>query len=228
MGWNVSDTPLECASFFQSLNALGLDVRYAVEVLDSGVTVPLHVAEQALIEHASAHRVKEFTLGRSVAKRAVAQYSGQKMADIAILKTPKGLPLWPDNTVGSISHSQNIAIAVCASQTHCKTLGVDIEKIRTVNPLLEKKILAHNESLNAWGGECNRALITLFSVKESIYKAVCSLAGQVVTVKNFSVIPLANNSFRCDVSELVNRPNTVIEGRYKAMCDAVISVAYSA
>lgn len=226
MGWDVSDTPLECDSFFQALNARGLHISHAVDVLDSGMTLPLHTSEEALIEHASAHRVKEFTLGRSAAKRALAQHSGQKTTDIAIVKTSNGLPFWPEGVVGSISHSQNTAIAVCAAQAHCKALGVDIETIRAVNPRIEKKILTQNESLDDWGGNHNQALVTLFSVKESIYKAACSLAGQVIEFKNFSVTPLANNAFICDVSEWVNRPNTVIEGRYECMQDTVISLAY--
>lgn len=204
-----------------------MNVSHAVGVIGVGSLPPLHASEMALIQHASAHRIQEFTLGRSVAKQAVlAQNADQDKTGLAILKTPEGLPVWPEGIVGSISHTHNMAVAVCASNTQVKALAVDIEKKRTVNTSLERKLLTENECLQGWGGEPQRALVTLFSIKESIYKAACALAEQPVTLKPFSVTPLENNQFMCDVGELIGRSNVNIKGHYAWFDDVVISLAY--
>lgn len=222
--------PPNFSLFFQSLEQLGLNLSHAVDVVGVGGVQPLHASEMDLVQHASPQRIQEFTLGRNVAKQAVTQYihgtSNHHVSDIAILKTTQGLPIWPEGIVGSISHTHNLAVAVCADQKKVKALGVDVEKMRAVNTKLKNKLLTEHECLQSWGGEHHQALVTLFSVKESIYKTACAIAEQPISLKPFSVTHIKNNQFICDVSDMVGGSNVMVKGRYAHVDTAVISLAY--
>ncbi|EPB6720046.1 4'-phosphopantetheinyl transferase [Vibrio fluvialis] len=134
-------------------------------------------------------------LQRAVSKRQVEFIAGRVAACDALQAagvTPQMLavgehraPRWPQGVVGSISHNENLALAVAQrvdSDVDALQLGVDVESRiderslpaiqSTIATAQEAAILAR-VSLNA--AQC---VTTLFSAKESLFKALYSRVGQ--------------------------------------------------
>lgn len=87
----------------------------------------LHPEEAALIAQAVPRRQAAFVDGRWCAHAALAQQPQLDDAHRAIAAGPRGEPLWPAGYCGSISHSEQLRIAVVAPQTHLHGIGVDCE-----------------------------------------------------------------------------------------------------
>lgn len=134
-------------------------------------------------------------LQRAVTKRQVEFIAGRVAACDALQAagvTPQMLavgehraPRWPQGVVGSISHNENLALAVAQrveSGADALLLGVDVES-RIDNrslPAIQSTIATAQEaailarvSLNA--AQC---VTTLFSAKESLFKALYPRVGQ--------------------------------------------------
>ncbi|MDE1330421.1 4'-phosphopantetheinyl transferase family protein [Vibrio aestuarianus] len=84
------------------------------------------------------------------------------------------LPLWPPGVVGSISHSEHYAIAIC-TRSDDRCVGVDIESIIKLKKaqlistyVISKKDFQYAELFD----EFNIFVTIVFSSKESIYKAL--------------------------------------------------------
>ncbi|EBO5441168.1 4'-phosphopantetheinyl transferase superfamily protein [Salmonella enterica] len=92
-----------------------------------------------------------------------------------ITQSKEGAPIWPSGWIGSISHTENCAMAVMVSQNKSHILGIDIENfnpeaLSEIAGIIiqdsEKKLLVENEI------DYNLALHIAFSAKESFYKAL--------------------------------------------------------
>jgi enterobactin synthetase component D len=85
---------------------------------------PLHPAEVEAVAHAVPARARDFALGRTCARRALAAIG------LAPRPIPVGegrRPLWPEGVVGSITHAGGWAVAVVGRSGRFVGLGVDIE-----------------------------------------------------------------------------------------------------
>jgi len=81
-------------------------------------------------------------------------------------------PVWPDGIVGSISHCEDIAIAVVAAADRYTGIGIDIEAVGSLEPELARLIATPDEVSNyQLQGLPNDGRL-LFAVKESIYKCI--------------------------------------------------------
>ena len=109
------------------------------------------------------------------------------------------LPIWPLGHVGCISHSRNLAAAVVASRNDYRSIGIDLEYhlrddecttelIRSIQEPVEEERLTSLHALTR--GE---ALTLIFSVKESVFKALYPL---VHTFFDFKDVELT----QCDAS----------------------------
>jgi 4'-phosphopantetheinyl transferase EntD len=78
----------------------------------------------------STGRLKEFTAGRAVARRALALL--REPANRGILIGTGGEPLWPGAISGSISHTATHAIALVARSTRHTSVGVDLDDRRLI------------------------------------------------------------------------------------------------
>lgn len=155
---------------------LPLDVA-AAEAFDDPPEAQLFPDEEALVGNAVQKRRREFTTGRHLARRALAELG---VAPAALLPGPRREPLWPSGLVGSITHCAGYRAAAAARQTAIVTLGIDAEPDE---PLPEGVIEAI-----ALAGERDRVAALcrshpdvhwdrlLFSMKESVYKAWYPLA----------------------------------------------------
>lgn len=129
-------------------------------------SLPLHLKD------ASEKRKREFAAGRRVARQALIQAGCSDAGPPGIGEDR--LPVWPCGWKGSISHSDDAAIAIAAPDTACQLLGIDIERV------IEQKLVRNIQSQVAYSGEMDlleefdssTRLTILFSAKEALYKAL--------------------------------------------------------
>ncbi len=82
-----------------------------------------------------------------------------------------GRPLWPDGVVGTITHTAELGVAAVAQSSNCAGLGLDIEDVsRKTTTDISRRVCTATEK--EWVGDDLRRLRTLFSAKESIFKAL--------------------------------------------------------
>ena len=119
-------------------------------------------------------RKRDYLMGRYCAKQALLNF-GSPTANLTPGKN--GCPIWPKGVIGSISHTNGMAVAVVADQQLYSGIGVDMEKRVSENeankimPVIgapeEWEIITHN-----FQGDIKTGFTVLFSAKESIYKAL--------------------------------------------------------
>jgi 4'-phosphopantetheinyl transferase EntD len=143
---------------------------FGAEMEDLGQQVLLLPAEEALMEGAVAKRQREFALGRACARAALEKLGH---GDAVIGRAPGGAPLWPDGTIGSITHTKGYAAALVGETARFSGIGVDAERVGGVTRNLWPRLfdaaeLAYLAALHDAAQACAAALI--FSAKETSYK----------------------------------------------------------
>jgi 4'-phosphopantetheinyl transferase EntD len=130
-------------------------------------------AEQPLIKKAVEKRRREFSAGRYCARQALMALDFE---DTPIMHDQNGAPLWPQDIVGSITHSTTHAAAAIAQDSRLRGLGIDMETVSRVSPAIANKILTESElttlQCHPDPAEQQRLLALFFSAKESIYKCL--------------------------------------------------------
>ncbi len=117
-------------------------------------------------------RQAEFVAGRKAAAAAC------RLLGIEASNLPIGLdrrPVWPPDTVGSISHSDSLAVAVIARRAACAGVGIDVERLREepVTDYLVPGTVSEAEITllrDHFGRE--QAALLLFSAREAVFKAI--------------------------------------------------------
>ncbi len=134
------------------------------------------------LQRAVAKRQAEFIAGRVAACDAL-QAVGATPQMLAVGK--HRAPRWPQGVVGSISHNENLALAVAQrvdSGVDALLLGVDVESriddrslpaIQSTIATAQEAVILALVSLNA-----AQRVTTLFSAKESLFKALYPRVGQ--------------------------------------------------
>ncbi len=121
----------------------------------------------------SPRRKAEFIAGQRCAREALCA-----VTDIGTATSPHrgadGLPLWPQGTTGSISHSNGYAIAVAAQSSRYYALGIDIEMLQNEKEAIKiaALVLTQNELEKLPQDNKALAVTAAFSAKESLYKAL--------------------------------------------------------
>ena len=116
-------------------------------------------------------RRDEFIRGRLAARGAL-RALGE--IPVPILRNEDGRsPRWPDGIVGSITHTEGVALAAVARTDTTSAIGMDLERFDTASSKVSK-VVARPEEL-PWILECDEAtsskrVVTLFSIKETTYK----------------------------------------------------------
>jgi enterobactin synthetase component D len=127
--------------------------------------------EERLIAKAVAKRRHEFRAGRAAARQALAQVG---CAPVAILATPQRDPIWPPAFLGSISHSERIALAIAAPCGLLQAMGVDLEDDPRLDEQLVSMVRRPDEAYQQ--AELARAGIDhaklCFVAKEAVFKAL--------------------------------------------------------
>ncbi|MBY7948733.1 4'-phosphopantetheinyl transferase superfamily protein [Vibrio fluvialis] len=183
MNESFLSAPMQLALGGHTLHARQFEVaRYVAPPSASHERMPYGLTLSEDLQRAVAKRQAEFLAGRVAASDAL-QAAGVPPQMLAVGE--HRAPRWPQGVVGSISHNENLALAVAQrvdSEVDALLLGVDVESRiddcslpaiqSTIATAQEAAILAR-VSLNA--AQC---VTTLFSAKESLFKALYPRVGQ--------------------------------------------------
>jgi 4'-phosphopantetheinyl transferase EntD len=143
-------------------------------------TVPealLHPTEATQVSKAIGKRRQDFAGGRLCARRALAELD---IFDFPLLSDKNRAPLWPEQAVGSITHTRGYCAAVGARRAHYDGIGIDVERRDRLDRRLEPRICTNEErSWLATLPDSERAdmATVLFSAKEAFYKCQYCVTG---------------------------------------------------
>lgn len=110
----------------------------------------------------------ESTLGRQCIRKLL--ISLNKYKSYPILRGKIGEPMFPKGILGTISHTESIAIGAITDNKTIKAIGIDIQTIKKF-PAQQRFITSKEDNL------IGCSLLGILSIKESIYKALYSLYG---------------------------------------------------
>ena len=133
-------------------------------------------------------RAREFRAGRACALEALGRL-GQASAEIP--RAEDGRPLWPDGFVGSISHTDNRAVAIVARSGDVLGVGVDVERYGRLDESLHSSILRSEEVrwIQSLPEQRMDWPTLFFSMKESIFKCLYPITRQWIDFLDVQIIP---------------------------------------
>ncbi len=133
--------------------------------LADGPGPPFGPGERELESAMPAPRRRDFLAGRLAARRALA------LAGLPVGEIPADgrRPVFPEGSVGSISHSGGLAVALAAPAARFRALGCDLE-LRGLP--VEAAHLVLSEDERVWMAGSVRRLLFAFSAKETAFKAL--------------------------------------------------------
>lgn len=187
----------------------GLDLSQTTHLhIDQRLEHPLKIA-QARVE-----RKNEYLCGRVLAQAVLNHHFG---LDQPITSMHEPLPIWPTHVLGSISHSQNKLIV--ALSNNAVYLGIDIEHWVTSEFAQESAhLILMPSEFDLWKSKACEFfdfagyVSLIFSIKESLYKAVYPTAKQYIDFLEASV---ANIDFENQTITLTFLP--AIQQRYQLL-----------
>jgi phosphopantetheine--protein transferase-like protein len=139
--------------------------------------IDLFPQEQEFIKKAVDKRRSEFAAGRACAREALCAIG---FAPMPILQNDARAPLWPDGTLGAISHSHTWAGAAVTRSPDLCGIGLDIETIKRVNLDIARMVLTQQET-NFYAAlpdaEKKQYLALVFSAKEAVYKCLSPVSA---------------------------------------------------
>jgi len=155
----------------------------------------LHASELAIIDGAIDKRAFEFSTGRYCAQQALHALG---IDHVPVTRGENREPIWPPSIVGSISHCRDIAGAVVANNRQVKSVGLDIENRRQINPEIVRHVCTEVEIqqlalLNA--ALRNDNILRIFSLKEAVFKCIYQATGTRLGFKECQVTLDLKNSF---------------------------------
>lgn len=168
-------------------------------------------------------RRAQFLAGRLAAKNALCSIKKTtELQNDAILIGQHREALWPKGIIGSISHSDEISIAVAQPKSTTKLgVGVDIQSILSDDDIAKSRSLvltARDQTLLEKGVEgqsYNQFFTLIFSAKESFFKAAFNSVGDYFDFDAVSV-----NSIDMDAQQLTLKcektlsKNIILGNRY--------------
>jgi enterobactin synthetase component D / holo-[acyl-carrier protein] synthase len=132
--------------------------------------------EAPLVANAVAKRRREFTAGRSCARRALRALG---LPPGPILAGPNREPLWPAGVAGSITHCAGYCAAAVGWRDAVGSIGIDAETHGPLPRGVEEMVCTPAE--RQWVRSAPAGVewgMVVFSAKESVYKAWFPLAGR--------------------------------------------------
>ncbi|WP_369249782.1 hypothetical protein [Streptomyces sp. R41] len=178
----------------------------AADVVPSAELFP---EEAAVCAEAGPRRRAEFTAGRWCAHRALAALGAGR---VAVPRGARGMPVWPDGVVGSITHCEGYRAAAVCRGGDARALGIDAEpaaplpaRVRAGLFRTQARVEAGAETgadsgdesrdeEDAFAADLARRLPgfpvdrLLFSAKEAAYKAWSSYADRPPPLRELRVV----------------------------------------
>ena len=174
----------------------------------------LHPLEQALVSHSVDLRKAEFGDARWCAHQALRDLG--QWGDEPILRGERGMPLWPEDITGSLTHTEGFRAAVVAPKTHVRSMGLDAEPAEAlprevIGSIARQGEMPQLERLRAEGIGCADRL--LFCAKEATYKAWFPMTHRWLGFEDAEIDIRSDGTF---ISYLLIRPTPVpfISGRW--------------
>jgi 4'-phosphopantetheinyl transferase EntD len=138
---------------------------------------PLLPAERVALGRVGDARRREFTAGRSCARRAL---RGLGRPDTPLPRGGRGEPIWPPGTTGSITHCVGYVAAAVGCREVVGSIGIDAEPDAPLPAAVAARVILPAErrwlrAAPATGVHWDRLL---FAAKESVYKAWYPLTGR--------------------------------------------------
>lgn len=154
----------------------------------------LNTEELDLIQSASEKRMLEFSTGRYCAKTLLATFG---IENYSILSGDNREPIWPDQVIGSISHSNDLCGAVATSSTSLKSVGLDIERIKPLKKDIGRIVCTENEK--KWIAAQKQSsydllVLIIFSLKEALYKCVFQRDKIKIGFSECEILPNTSNN----------------------------------
>lgn len=132
----------------------------------------LEIPFSSSLINAVVKRRAEFLAGRYCAVKSLQKLN---IYNVSIETGIHRNPLWPANIKGSISHSDNCAVAITTDQRNILGVGIDIENIVALDTLeaIQHQILSNTEIelISHIHHKKELAFSLAFSLKESFFKA---------------------------------------------------------
>jgi len=158
---------------------LGDGVRWGVAPLGNHEAA-LYPEEAASVARAVPKRRREFSAGRELARRLLAELGVEPGP---IVPGADRAPVWPPGVVGSLSHAEGCVFVAVARADRLRALGVDVEGAAPLEEPLWPTVLTPAE--RAWlatrpASERGRLAKQVFSAKECAYKTWYPLTGRVL------------------------------------------------
>jgi 4'-phosphopantetheinyl transferase EntD len=188
----------------------------AVACGDPGVPTPLRPAEAELVARAVVKRRLEFARGRACARSALALLGGPS---VDILMGRAREPLWPNEFVGSLTHTDGFCAAAVARRDRFVTLGLDAEPDTPLEPNVAERVTSREERERAAervNGDPGRAAHLLFSAKEAFYKCQFPLTHSFLSFDAVRM-EVEEEELSCVLLEPAGsfRPGTAFRGRWR-------------
>ncbi|QGU07659.1 4'-phosphopantetheinyl transferase Npt [Corynebacterium occultum] len=189
-------------------------VKTSPDEIDLNNYRDLHPLEQSLVSHSVDIRKSEFGDARWCAHQALRDLGYDKGQPI--LRGERGVPLWPDEVCGSMTHTRGFRAAVVAPRLLVRAMGLDAEPADELPPEVLGSIaregeLAQLERLAANGVTAPDRL--LFCAKEATYKAWFPMTHRWLGFEQAEIDIREDGTF---ISYLLVRPTPVpfIDGRW--------------
>lgn len=161
------------------------DLKSRASLTNSGISVPSHLV--AAVEK----RQLQSMTARWCAQEA-ARVLGSVLGDLPV--DEKGIPCWPPELVGSLSHTDLRASALVARGSDYISVGCDVEEM--MSPVKAQEVRAailtpHEISSLPKETELEASHITrIFSLKEAFYKAIFPLEKRFIDFQEVEVLGL--------------------------------------
>lgn len=146
--------------------------------------------EYDVIAKSVAIRQHTYSTGRLCARTALADIGiGPSEYESGLLRQEDGSVGWPTGAIGSISHTNDWAVAAVAkSGGNLISLGVDIEQIDRVDKDVLRLIATEQERAELEAlADLRWGRVALFSIKESLYKCLRPLYGEFIRFKDVRI-----------------------------------------
>ena len=149
----------------KALRPLLPGVGFGIATVADFEQLPLYPEEARHAQNMWPGRRCDFWMGRSAARRALMDLG----VAVGPVRADKRWPTFPPGTLGSVSHSGGIAVAIVGSAARFRSLGIDLE-LRPLPESAAKLVLGSGEIHWLTEGKCTCA--EAFSAKEAAFKAL--------------------------------------------------------
>ncbi|MFJ8887731.1 4'-phosphopantetheinyl transferase [Streptomyces sp. NPDC102402] len=180
----------------------------------------LYPEEALLVANSVERRRQEFAAARACARRAMAALG---LPPSPVLRGHRGMPLWPDGTVGSMTHCEGYRAAALARTSGIRAVGIDAEPHEPLPSEVWEMIALPSERERLSERTDEKAVHwdrLLFSAKESVFKTWFPLTRIELDFDEADISfrrspgPAVEGTFRADLSLTVPGMPQSYEGRW--------------